>query len=454
MEGNRLQKENIMGTLPVNRLMITMAWPMIISMFIQGLYNVVDSIFVSYVSPDAFVALSIVYPVQMLLVSVNVGIGVGINALLSRRLGEQRYEEANNVAAHGYALYMFLGILYAVLGLLISRPFMEAFSETPAVIEYGTIYFRIVTAFSMGVCVQFAGERMMQATGNPLGHMYIQALGAIVNLILDPIFIFGLFGFPKLGIIGAGLATVTGQWCGAILGLYLVRKKVKQIHISLRKFRPSWEIIQPILRVGAPATVVQSLATFMSLALNKILGSYSEDYVAVLGAYFKVQNFAFMVAYGIGNAVVPIISFNCGARAQARVEGTVRAAMVLVVASMLVATAFLLTAPELLMKLFHMTPSAAAIGVPALRIVCLSFLPAGISLVCSYAFQATGCNSYSLGTALLRQIILLLPLVTVLAQIDPLFSWWAFPATEGFCCVVSLLLYKAAHKKKIATLGG
>ena len=447
-------QKNIMGTLPVNKLLLTMAWPMVLSMFIQGCYNIVDSIFVSFVSPDAFIALTLVYPLQTLMISVNVGIGVGINALLSRRLGEGRYDEANAVAAHAYVIYLVFGVIWAVLGVLIARPFMELFSDNAVVVEYGTTYLIIIMIFAAGVCLQFAGERMMQATGNPVWNMYIQASGAVVNLVLDPILIFGFFGLPKMGIAGAALATAIGQWCGALIGIYFVVFKVKEIHVSLRHFRPKLYIIGPIFRVGAPAMAVQSLSTFMSLGLNKIFASYSETYVAVLGAYFKLQNFVYMVVYGLGNAVVPIISFNYGARSKARVNGTIWAAMIAALVSMLAGTGLLLAIPGPLLMLFNLTDEALTIGIPAIRIISLSFAAAGASLVISYAFQATGSNGFSLLLALLRQIVFLLPLVMLLLQIDAALAWWAFPIVEGVCLILAIFLFRSAHKKLAIILEG
>ena len=474
LEEKRIE-ENIMGTLPVRRLLLTMAWPMVLSMFIQGCYNIVDSIFVAYVSQDAFIALTLVFPIQTLLVSVNVGIGVGINALLSRRLGEGRYDDANAVAAHAYVIYLAFGVLCAVVGVYFARPFMELFSENTAVIEYGTVYLRIITLFAWGVCLQFAGERMMQATGNPIWNMYIQASGAVINLVMDPILIFGWFGFPALGIAGAALATVIGQSCGALIGIYLVRRHVRQIHVSFRHFRLRMDIIGPVFRVGAPAIVVQSLSTFMSLGLNKIFGLYSETYVAVLGAYFKLQNFIYMVVYGLGNAVVPMIAFNCGAHSRARVAGIgcgalplpsgfcahsrarvagiIRSAMAAAIVSMLAGMVLLLAVPGPLLGLFNLDSEALAIGIPAMRIVSLSFAAAGVSLVCSYTFQATGSNSASLVLALLRQIVILLPLAAVLLHTDPALTWWAFPIAEGVCLILALLLFRSAYRKRIAPLG-
>lgn len=453
------QQSNIMETLPVKKLLFTMSWPIVVSMVIQGCYNIVDSIFVSGISQDAFIALSLVYPVQMLMIAVNIGIGVGINALLSRRLGQKRYEQANDVAAHGYVLYLGFGLLFALIGLLFARPFMGLFSENSAVIEYGTTYLRIAMLFASGMGLQFAGERMMQATGNPIWNMYIQASGAVINIIFDPLLIFdslnlGFITIPcaGLGIAGAALATVIAQWCGAFIGIYLVVRKVKQIQISFRHFRLKGEIVAPIFRVGVPAIIVQSLSTLMALGLNKLYSLYSEDHVAVLGAYFKIQYFAFTVLFGLGNAVVPMISFNHGARHRVRVEGIIRTAMVTGLVSMGVSTLILLLFPSALLSLFHLSPTAVEIGVPALRIIASSFVAAGICLVFSYTFQAVGSNSFSLLLALLRQMVILLPLAALLAHFHIALSWWAFPITEWFCCILSVLLYRHAHKMRIAPL--
>ncbi len=453
MEEKSLQKENIMGILPVKKLIFVTVWPMVVSMFIQSCYNIVDSMFVAKFSPDAFIALSLIFPIQILVISLNVGIGVGINALLARRLGEQRYEEANRVAAHGYALYLLLGALYALFGIFFARGFMELFSDDGRIISYGVSYLRIVLIFGFGVCLQFAGERMMQATGNPIWNMYIQASGAAINVILDPILIFGWFGFPEMGVAGAALATVIGQWTGALIGIYLVKRKVKQIHVTLRHFKPEMDIILPILRVGVPAMLVQSLATVMSLGLNKIFSMYSEHYVAVLGAYFRIQNFIYLVVYSLGNVVVPVISYNFGAKDKTRVEETIRLCMIIGLVSVCIGGAALFLFPGPLLSLFSLKEEAMAVGIPAMRIVSASFLGGSVSLIFSYAFQALNCNRYSLLISLLRQMIVLLPLAIVLLAVRPILTWWAFPITEFGCMILAGILFKVAHKKQIATLG-
>ncbi len=453
MEEKTLQKENIMGTLPVKKLVFVTVWPMVISMFIQSCYGIVDSMFVAKFSPDAFIALSLIFPVQILVISLNVGIGVGINALLARRLGEQRYEEANRVAAHGYVLYLLLGVLYALFGIFFARGFMELFSDDAQVIAYGVSYLRIILILGFGVCLQFAGERMMQATGNPIWNMYIQASGALINVILDPILIFGLFGFPEMGVAGAALATVIGQWTGALIGIYLVKKKVRQIHVTLRHFKFDMEIIRPILRVGVPAMLVQSLATVMSLSLNKIFSMYSEDYVAVLGAYFRIQNFVYLVVYSLGNVVIPVVSYNFGARDRTRVEETIHLCMIIALVSVCAGGGLLFLIPGKLLSMFSLTETSMAVGIPAMRIVSVAFVGGGVSLIFSYAFQALNCNRYSLLISLLRQMIVLLPLAIVLLAVQPIYTWLAFPITEFSCMILAGILFKSAHKKQIATLG-
>lgn len=448
-----MEKENIMGTLPVKRLLLVSIWPMVLSMLIQNCYNIIDSMFVAKISPDAFLALSLVYPVQTMMIALNVGIGVGINAMLSRHLGEGNREEANAVANHGYLLYFALGVLYALFGLFFARPFLEFFSNDAIVVDYGVTYLRIVTIFAFGVCLQFAGERMMQATGNPIWNMYIQASGAVINVILDPILIFGLFGFPELGIAGAAVATVVGQWCGALIGVYLVARRVTQIDVSVHRFRLRRDIIFPIFRIALPAMVMQSLATIMSLCLNKAFSLYSDTYVSVLGAYFKIQNFVYLVVYSLANVIVPIISYNCGARQRRRVEETIRLSLLVGLGSACLGMVVLLALPEQLLGLFNLTAEAMTIGVPAMRIVSVAFLAGSVSFVLAYTFQAVGCNSFSLGLSLLRQIVVLLPLAALLLRMNPALTWWAFPVTEYGCLIVAAALFRRAYHMKIVPLG-
>ena len=310
--------ENKMAVMPVRRLLLNMAWPMMLSMLIQALYNLVDSLFVAKLSSDGFVALSLVYPIQTLMIAVCVGVGVGYNALLARRLGEGRQEEAERVVAHGYFVYFACWLVFLVMGLAMARPFMAFFAPGQTrVITYGAQYLSIVIGASLGVCMQFAGERTLQATGNTVGPMLIQGIGAVANLILDPLFIFGIGPFPRLEVAGAALATVLGQFIGMGTGLLMVRRN-RVVRLSFRGFRPDRAIVSAIFRVGVPAILVQALATVMNLGMNLILPLFTSSGVFILGAYFKLQSFLFMPVNGLNNALIPIVSFNYGARRRPR----------------------------------------------------------------------------------------------------------------------------------------
>ena len=302
-----------MAVMPVRRLLLHMSWPMMLSMLIQALYNLVDSMFVAQLSTDGFVALSLAYPVQTLMISICVGTGVGVNTILSRRLGERRPAEASAVAMNGYFLYLCCWLIFLIPGVLFSRPFLALFSDVPQVVDYGSQYLAIVTAGSLGVCMQFSGERVLQASGDAVGPMCIQGIGAVVNLLLDPLLIFGLGPFPRLEVAGAALATVIGQLVGMTVGLLLVRRS-RVLVLQARGFRPSRSVILEILKIGFPAMVMQSLATVMTLGMNKLLSFFSATGVFILGAYFKLQSFLFMPVYGLNNGLIPVVSFNYGAK--------------------------------------------------------------------------------------------------------------------------------------------
>ena len=396
-----------MAVMPVRRLLLNMAWPMMLSMLIQALYNMVDSMFVAQLSADGFVALSLVYPIQTLMISICVGVGVGYNALLARRLGEGRPEEANRVVAHGYFLYLACWVIFLVLGVTMARPFMELFAPgQPQVITYGAQYLSIVIGASVGVCMQFAGERTLQATGNTVGPMIIQGIGAVVNLILDPLLIFGIGPFPRLEVAGAAIATVLGQLVGMTVGLVMVRRN-SLVRLSFRGFRPDGAIIGPILRVGIPASLVQALATVMNLGMNLILPLFTASGVFILGAYFKLQSFLFMPVAGLNNALIPIVSFNYGAQQRERITGVIRFALAASIAIMAAGTVVMAVLPGPLLRLFEADAAVLAEGVPALRMIALSFVCAGVSVILCAALQALGAANASLVVSLLRQVALL-----------------------------------------------
>ncbi len=448
MIGGISLNENKMAVMPVRRLLLNMSWPMMLSMLIQGLYNLVDSMFVARLSGDSFVALSLVYPVQTLMIAICVGVGVGFNSLLSRRLGERRRAEADQVTANGYFLYLVCWLVFLTLGVSLARPFLRIFSDVPQVVTYGSQYLAIVTGASLGVCMQFAGERTLQATGNTVGPMIIQGIGAVINLILDPVLIFGLGPFPRLEVAGAAIATVLGQLVGMTVGLVMVRRTTA-VTLTFRGFRPSLPILADMLRVGIPAAMMQALTTVMNLGMNLILPLFTSFGVFILGAYFKLQSFLFMPLYGITNALVPIVSFNYGGRDRQRITGTIRFALGLALVIMAAGTAVMMLLPGPLLAIFDADADVLAAGIPALRMIALSFLCAGVSIVLCSSLQALGAANASLAISLLRQVVLLLPAALLLGALRPGLVWLAFPVAELLSCAVALLLYRRTTCTKL-----
>ena len=440
-----------MAVMPVRRLLLNMSWPMMLSMLIQALYNMVDSLFVAQLSRDGFEALALVYPVQMLMVAVCVGTGVGFNALLARRLGQRREEEADQVASNGYFVYFVCWLVFLVLGVGFARPFLTLFSDVPQQIEYGTQYLSIVTGLSIGICMQFAGERTLQATGNTVGPMIIQGVGAVVNLILDPLFIFGIGPFPKMEVAGAALATVLGQIVGLAASFIMVHRS-PVIHLTFRRFRPNGEIIRTMFRVGFPAILMQALSSFMTVGMNLILPLFTPFGVFILGAYYKIQSFIFMPLYGMNNALVPIVSFNYGAKSKERITGTIHFALFLTVGIMAAGMLILLVLAGPLLSLFDASGPLLEAGTAALRIIALSFVFAGVSIILCSALQALGSANASLLISLLRQILLLLPAAAVLGALSGGLVWFAFLTAEVLSCGVALLLYRRVYQKKISIL--
>ena len=438
-----------MGVMPVRRLLIHMAWPMMLSMFIQALYNMVDSMFVSWMSGKAFQALSLAYPVQMFMIAVCVGTGVGVNALLSRRLGEQDPEGANAVAMNGYFIYLLSWAAFLLFGLFLARPFMGFFTGDAEIAGYGGLYLSIVTCGSIGVTMQFASERVLLASGDPVGPMVIQGIGAVINLIFDPLLIFGIGPFPALGVAGAAIATVFGQIVGTAVGFVLVGRN-PALRLHLRGFRPDGEVIGQVYRIGLPAIVMQSLASFMTLGLNKIMALYSAHAVYVLGVYFKLQSFIFMPVYGLNNGLIPVVGYNYGARSRSRITGLTRFALQIGAAIMAVGTALFLLFPGLFLTLFKADPAQMAAGTAALRMICLGFLFAGVSIILCAVLQAMGSAMESLVISLLRQIVLILPAAWLLGRAAPGAMWLCFPLAELFSCALAVVFYRKVYREKLS----
>ena len=447
------RKETRMGTMPVGKLLVTMSLPIMISMLIQALYNIVDSIFVAQIGENALTAVSLAFPVQNLIIAVGIGTGIGINSLLSRRLGERRFDDANAAAENGILLSLCNWLVFAIFGGLFSEAFFRAFTENPEIISMGTDYLTVCTVFSFGCFMQFACERILQATGITIYNMITQATGAIINIILDPIMIFGLFGFPRLGVKGAAIATVIGQIVAMLMGLWFNAKKNKEVHMDFRHFRPNGRIIGEIYKVGVPSIVMQSIGTVMTIGMNKILIAFSETAVAVFGVYFKLQSFVFMPIFGLTNGLVPIVAYNYGARKRTRITASIRLALVYALSIMALGLLIFQLFPVPLLRLFKASDALLSIGVPALRIISISFLGAGVGIVLSSVFQAMGNGVLSLTMSVARQLAVLLPVAWLMARFVGLDAVWAaFPVSEYVSVTIALFMYRYVYHNHIATL--
>lgn len=445
--------ENKMGVMPVNRLLFSMSLPMILSMLVQALYNIVDSIFVAQIGETALAAVSLAFPVQNLIIAVSVGTGVGVNALLSRSLGEKNQETANLTAVNGIFVFFLSYLLFAVFGLFFARMYFTVQTSNPEIIEQGTIYLSVCSIFSFGIFLEIALERIMQSTGRTIYNMITQGLGAIINIILDPILIFGLFGFPRMGILGAAVATVIGQIIAMLLLLYFNIRKNSDVNLNMRRFRPDTAIIAEIYRVGLPSIIMQSISSVMTFGVNKILLLFSETAVSVFGIYFKLQSFIFMPVFGLNNAMVPIVAYNYGAARKDRIMKTIRSSVTAAVAIMLAGLAIFQIFPEQLLYLFDASEHMMGIGVPALRIISLSFLFAGYCIVIGSVFQALGNGVYSLITSAARQLVCILPAAWLFASVFGLHAvWYAFPLAEIISVVLTTLLFRRIYRKKIQLL--
>ena len=447
-------EENKMGVMPVTRLLVTMSLPMMLSMLVQALYNIVDSMFVAQLSEDALTAVSLAFPVQSLMIAVASGTGVGINALLSRNLGERNFEGANNAARNGVFLAIVSCIVFALLGLVGSRLFFSLQTDNPVILEYGVQYMSIITLFSVGIFLQITFERLLQSTGRTFYNMITQGTGAIINIILDPIMIFGLFGFPRLEVAGAAIATVVGQIVAVIMSFCFNHFKNKEISLSPRGFRPHGRTILFIYKVGIPSIIMQSIGSVMTFGMNKILLMFSSTAAAVFGVYFKLQSFIFMPVFGLNNGMIPIIAYNYGARNKHRIIETARKSVLIAVCIMVLGFAIFQIFPAFFLStLFRASENMLAIGVPALKIISISFLFAGYCIIVGSIFQALGNGVYSLIISAARQLIVILPVAYIFATVFGLsMVWWAIPIAEIVSVILSTLLLKRIYRKVIKPL--
>ena len=448
-----IRKENKMGVMPIPKLLISMSLPMIFSMLIQALYNVVDSMFVAQLSEDALTAVSLTFPVQNLIIAISVGTGVGINALLSRNLGEHRFEEANAVARNGIFITWISSIIFAIIGVLSSRLFFTTQTDNQTIIKYGTTYMFIITLFSIGCFMQITLERLLQATGKTIYNMITQGTGAVINIILDPILIFGLFGFPRLEVAGAAIATITGQFVAVSMSLYFNCKKNTEIHLKVKGFRPCGHTIKEIYKIGVPSIIMQSIGSVMTFGMNKILLQFSSTATAVFGIYFKLQSFIFMPVFGLTNGMVPIVAYNYGARNKERIYHTRKLAIFIAISIMTAGFLMLQFLPEQLLNCFDASENMLKIGIPALRIISISFPFAGYCIVCSATFQALGNGVYSLITSAARQLLVILPVAYIFGQLFGLDTvWWSFPIAELVSVFLSVILIRRIFRLKLQNL--
>ena len=445
--------ENKMGTMPINRLLITMAAPMMLSMMIQALYNIVDSIYVAQIEEYALTAVSLAFPFQNIMISVAVGVGVGVNAWLSKHLGEKQPEKANQVALHGMFLEFLVYILFLIVGLVGIDAFMRAQTDIPQIIDYGNAYLRICVFCSLGHFVQIGSERLLMATGRTVYSMITQGSGAIINIILDPILIFGWFGLPAMGIAGAAWATVIGQVSGAVLGLILNVKVNPDVRLNYKGFRVQFDVIRRILSIGIPSIIMASVGSVMTFLMNKILMGFSSTATTVFGVYFKLQSFAFMPIFGMNNALVPILGYNYGARNRERMIQSIKAAMVYAVGIMLLCMAVFQIIPDKLLLLFNASDHMLEIGVPALRRISLSYVFAGICVVSGSVFQALGNGLYSMFVSVARQLLILVPVAWLFSLTGNVkLVWLAFPIAELVSIGTSAFFLRKIYRQKIATV--
>ncbi len=447
------QKENKMGIMPINKLLVSMSLPIMISMLVQAMYNVVDSVFVGRVSEHALTAVSMAFPVQSLMIALGSGTAVGVNAYLSRSLGEKNFEQANSAALNGIFLAFLSYLAFALFGLFGSHLYFASQIDIPEIVDYGTDYLSICTIVSIGIFMQLILERLLQSTGKTIYTMITQGTGAIINIIFDPILIFGYFGFPRMEAAGAAIATVAGQCVAATMALIFNLKKNKELRFSFRKFRPSLHVIGQIYKVGVPSIIMQSIVSVMTFLLNKILLMFSSTAVSVLGVYFKLQSFIFMPIFGLNNGMIPIVAYNYGAKKRKRIIATIKLSIAIATGIMLVGLAIFQIMPATLIRMFNDSPDMISIGVPALRIISVSFVFAGAGIISSSVFQALGNGLYSLIMSVVRQIVFIVPVAYLFAVTLGLDAvWFAFPIAEISSILLAVFFLKKTYDKQLKTL--
>lgn len=441
-------KENKMGTMPVNKLLISMSLPIIISMLVQALYNIVDSIFVAQINENALTAVSLAYPVQNLMIAIASGTGVGVNSFVSKCLGAKDYKFANKAANISIFLAIMNWLLLLLFGSTLSHWFFRIQTDNAEIIQYGYEYLSIVCIFSFGIFGQIMGERLLQSTGKTIYTMFTQGIGAIINLIFDPIFIFGLLGFPKMGVSGAALATVLGQIVAMLLAVLCNAKVNKELKFDLKKILPQKNIVANIYKVGLPSILMIAISSIMTFGMNKILIGFTATATAVFGVYFKLNSFIFMPIFGLNNGMVPIIAYNYGAQKHSRIIKTMKLSITYAVSIMIFGLLIFQVFPTQLLGMFNASSDMIAIGVPALRIISISFIAAGFCIVTLSILQALGQGIYSLITSISRQLVILLPIAFILSKFGNLdLVWWSIPIAEIASVILCIVFVKRTFSK-------
>lgn len=440
MNKNRkdITSENKMGTMPMTKLILTMSLPAIFSMTIQAMYNVVDSMFIGWYDLNGLTAMSFAFPLQMMIIAVAVGTGVGVNSLVSRKLGEKNFKEADSAATHGLLTCIFSYSVFLLLGIFAVKPFINAYSSNEKIVEYGVQYLSIVLCFSAFSIIHIMIEKTLQATGNMIFPMLFQLTGAVINIVFDPLLIFGIGFFPELGVMGAAIATVFGQFCAMLFAVIVLFCTKHEVKISFRNFKLNFSTLKNIYSVGLPSIIMQSIGSIMIIGLNAIL-AVSEASVTVLGIYYKLQSFVFMPCFGLNQGVMPVIGYNYGARNKNRLYSALKHGIVIAVIIMTVGTVLMWTIPGTLISMFGGTQEILNIGIPAFRIISLCFIPAAAGILFTTLFQAVGKGIRSLLMSFCRQLVLILPIAYLLSRLFDLSAvWYAFPIAEIFSLMLAI----------------
>ena len=444
------QTENKMGVMPVNKLLVSMSLPMMISMLVQALYNIVDSYFVAKISENALSAVSLAFPIQTLMIAILGGSSVGLGTVLSHSLGEKKFKKVTDVANHGIFITVIIYLIFVLMGFFLIKPFFASQTDNIEILNYGMDYLQLICIGSVGLCGQFLFERLLQSTGKTFYTMITQATGAIINIILDPIFIFGLCGMPKMGVMGAAVATIIGQICAFIFAFYLNHKKNTEVKINLKGFSPSPYLIGQIYKIGFPSIIMQSIGSIMVYGMNQILMSFTSTATAVFGVYFKLQSFIFMPIFGLNNGMMPIMAYNYGAKKKSRLLSAIKLGMVYAIGLMTIGFITFQLLPKQLLEIFDASEQMLSIGIPALRIISLHFLLAGFNIIALSTCQALGKAVYSMITSICRQLVVLLPAAYILSKFgDVNYIWWSFPIAEIVALIITAGFLIKTYKENI-----